>query len=206
MSEEGKIYISYNHIHQLCKEAAEIIRPLDIDVIIAIGGGGFIPARMLRTFLKREGEPSKKIFAIILSLYEDLATTGTEAEKVGSQVKRIQWINYKESGIDLCNKKVLIIDEVDDTRTTLHYALGELEKDAEKQAKDQGLEKSNTEFFIYVLHNKNKPKKAELPPYILDDKHYIAARETGDVWIAYPWESNDIVTHQKNAEAQGYDI
>lgn len=174
--------------------------------MIAIGGGGFIPARILRTFLKEPGVPNKKIFAIILSLYEDLDTVSTSAENAGSKVKRLQWINYGDEGIDLVGKKILIIDEVDDTRTTLHYALSELQRDAEAQAKAKGLAKSNTEFFIFVLHNKNKPKDADLPAEVLDSKHYIAARETGDVWIAYPWESNNIAFQQKMAVKQGNDI
>ncbi len=206
VEENEKLFISYNHIHELCKEAAEKIKKLDIDYIIAIGGGGFIPARILRTFLKEPGEPSKKIFAIILSLYEDTNTVSTTAEEVGSKVKRIQWIHYGESGIDLCNKKVLIIDEVDDTRTTLHYALSELQKDAKQQAINRGFEKSNTEFFIFVLHNKLKPKKADLPASIMDGKHYLAVRDVPDCWIAYPWESTDIAYQQKMAEKQGNDI
>lgn len=184
--EEKKLFLSYNHIHQLCQEAAQTIKKYNIDFIIAIGGGGFIPARIIRTFLKEPGEPSKRIFAIILSLYEDLNTKSTTAEEARSKVKRVQWINYEDSGIDLCNKKILVIDEVDDTRTTLHYAINELQKDAQEQAHKEGLSKSNTEFFVFVLHNKIKKKDADLPPSILDGKHYIAVREVPDCWIAYP--------------------
>ncbi|GMM47026.1 hypothetical protein DAPK24_036010 [Pichia kluyveri] len=200
---EDKIYISYNHIHELCKEIAPKIISLDIDFIIAIGGGGFIPARILRTFLKKPGESSKKIFAIILSLYEDIKTRGDDKEEVGTEVKRIQWINYNDSKINLNGKKVLIIDEVDDSRTTIHYAVNELVKDAINQS-DNG--KLNTEFYMFVLHNKIKEKRAELPECIAKEGHYIAARETPDCWIAYPWESDDIVHHQLMAEKQGYDI
>lgn len=200
---EDKIYISYNHIHELCKEIAPKIISLDIDFIIAIGGGGFIPARILRTFLKKPGESSKKIFAIILSLYEDIKTRGDDEEEVGTEVKRIQWINYNDSKINLNGKKILIIDEVDDSRTTIHYAVNELVKDAINQS-DNG--KLNTEFYMFVLHNKIKEKRAELPECIAKEGHYIAARETPDCWIAYPWESDDIVHHQLMAEKQGYDI
>lgn len=200
---EDKIYISYNHIHELCKEIAPKIISLDIDFIIAIGGGGFIPARILRTFLKKPGESSKKIFAIILSLYEDIKTRGDDEEEVGTEVKRIQWINYNDSKINLNGKKILIIDEVDDSRTTIHYAVNELVKDAINQS-DNG--KLNTEFYMFVLHNKIKEKRAEVPECIAKEGHYIAARETPDCWIAYPWESDDIVHHQLMAEKQGYDI
>ena len=50
MSESEKMYISYNNIHQLCQEIAPKIKEFKPDLIIAIGGGGFIPARMLRSF------------------------------------------------------------------------------------------------------------------------------------------------------------
>ncbi|GMF66222.1 unnamed protein product [[Candida] boidinii] len=143
--------------------------------------------------------------AIILSLYEDINSVSTSAENVGTEVVRVQWIDYKESGIDLIGKKVLVVDEVDDTRTTLHYAIDELAKDAKEQAKEKGLEDPKTEFSIFVLHDKIKPKKADLPKEIMDNR-YFAARTVEDCWIAYPWESTDIVTHTRNAVAQGNDI
>ena len=87
MSSE-KQYISYNNVHQLCQEAAVKIKQFKPDLIIAIGGGGFIPARILRTFLKEENVPTVRIFAIILSLYEDLASVSSVEEKPGVSVTR----------------------------------------------------------------------------------------------------------------------
>ncbi|GME67671.1 unnamed protein product [[Candida] boidinii] len=203
--DNSKMYISYNHVHMLCQEAAAKIKQYKPDLIVAIGGGGFIPARILRSFLKEPGEPNLRVMAIILSLYEDINSVSTSAENVGTEVVRVQWIDYKESGIDLIGKKVLVVDEVDDTRTTLHYAIDELAKDAKEQAKEKGLEDPKTEFSIFVLHDKIKPKKADLPKEIMDNR-YFAARTVEDCWIAYPWESTDIVTHTRNAVAQGNDI
>lgn len=212
MSESEKQYISYNNVHQLCQESAERIKKFKPDLIIAIGGGGFIPARILRTFLKEPGIPTVRIFAIILSLYEDLNTVGSQEEKVGITVKRTQWIDYNQCKLDLVGKNVLIVDEVDDTRTTLHYALHELEKDAADQAAAKGVDPSKdpqykTNFAMFVLHNKLKPKKADLPKEMLDDNlRYIAARNVPDAWLAYPWESTDIVYHTKMAIKQGNDV
>lgn len=214
MSEvDEKQYISYNNVHQLCQVAAERIKKFKPDYIIAIGGGGFIPARILRTFLKEKGMPTVRIFAIILSLYEDINTAGDgEAEEVGVTVQRTQWIDYEQCKLDLVGKNVLIVDEVDDTRTTLHYALSELEKDAADQAAAKGidLEKNpemKTTFSIFVLHDKMKPKKADLPPEIVNDENrYFAAKTVPDLWYAYPWESKDIVYHTKMAIKQGNDI
>jgi len=90
---------------------------------------------------------------------------------------------------NLIGKNVLIVDEVDDTRTTLEYAVRELEKDVEAAVKKLGREgEKKTNFSIFVLHNKDKAKKGALPQEILHGR-YIAARTVGDVWINYPWEA-----------------
>lgn len=50
MVKDTKIYISYNQVHQLIKDAVERFHINDgfkPDLMIAIGGGGFIPARIL---------------------------------------------------------------------------------------------------------------------------------------------------------------
>ncbi|KAG7195498.1 hypoxanthine-guanine phosphoribosyltransferase [Scheffersomyces spartinae] len=204
--EASKMYISYNNIHQLCQESADKIKQFKPDLIIAIGGGGFIPARMLRTFLKEPGQPNVRIMAIILSLYEDVATVGSQAENIGTQVVRTQWIDYEQAGVNLVGKNILIIDEVDDTRTTLHYAVSELKKDVVEQAAAKGANPEDTKFGIFVLHDKQKAKRADLPDDIMKTGNYFAARSVPDVWIAYPWESDDIVYHTKRAMEQDNDV
>lgn len=44
------------------------------------------------------------------------------------------------------------MDEVDDTRTTLEYAVKELEKDVETTRKKMGREGEKSKFSIFVLH------------------------------------------------------
>ncbi|KAG5417101.1 HPT1 [Candida metapsilosis] len=205
MSDE-KMYISYNNVHQLCQESADKIKQFKPDLIIAIGGGGFIPARMLRSFLKEPGQPNVRIMAIILSLYEEIENSDGVQEKPGTVVSRTQWIDYTQSKVNLVGKNILIIDEVDDTRTTLHYAVSELKKDVEEQAKELNADPNSTKFAIFVLHDKDKQKKADLPDEIMKTGHYFAARTVPDAWIAYPWEATDIVFHQKKAEEQGNDV
>ena len=89
---------------------------------------------------------------------------------------------------NLIGKNVLIVDEVDDTRTTLEYAVRELEKDVEAAVTKLGRQGEKTNFSIFVLHNKDKTKKGILPQEILHGR-YAAARTVGDVWINYPWEA-----------------
>jgi len=92
---------------------------------------------------------------------------------------------------NLVGKNVLIVDEVDDTRTTLEYAVRELQKDVEtaRQKLGRSAEGGETRFSIFVLHNKDKEKKGHLPKDMLDERRYLAAVTVGDVWINYPWEA-----------------
>lgn len=53
---------------------------------------------------------------------------------------------------NLIGKNILIVDEVDDTRTTLEYAVRELQKDVETAKKHLGREDETTRFFVFVLH------------------------------------------------------
>lgn len=201
-----KLYISYNNIHKLCQKAAVQIQASgrSVDLIIAIGGGGFIPARILRSFIKEEGKKNIPIQAIGLSLYEQL--TDSVEEVIGKEVVRTQWIDFGNLSqhLDLLvGKNIIIVDEVDDTRTTLHYALTELEKDVRKIQIELGRENEQTDFSIFVLHNKNKPKKAELPKELFDSGRYIVGETVEDRWIAYPWEAVDIDDHTERAREQG---
>merc|ERR1711871_1040940 len=60
----GKVYFSYADIYQTIVDAAERVKEFNPDVMVAIGGGGFIPARMLRTII------NKPILAVSLELYD----------------------------------------------------------------------------------------------------------------------------------------
>lgn len=53
---------------------------------------------------------------------------------------------------NLVGKNVLIVDEVDDTRTTLEYAVRELEKDVEAAGERVGWQGEKTRFSVFVLH------------------------------------------------------
>jgi hypoxanthine phosphoribosyltransferase len=127
--------------------------------MIAIGGGGYVPARILRSFLKKPGSANIPIQAIGLSLYEqlpshhELAGDG-DVEALGTKVTRTQWLDLTSLGNmkNLVGKRILIVDEVDDTRTTLEYAVKELEKDVEEARQKLGGEGEKTVFSIFVLH------------------------------------------------------
>ena len=164
-ADDGKVYYSYGDIHD---SVSRLVPTLQTEfaptVLIAIGGGGFIPARILRTELK------VPILAISLELYDD--TTNTIRPK---GVVCHQWFDVNsEPGKLVEGGNVLIVDEVDDTRTTLQYAVEEVWKRC-KPAK----------VAVCVVHNKNKPKKGTLP----DTVPYFAAEEVEDHWLCYPWDA-----------------
>ncbi|PFH58497.1 hypothetical protein XA68_13605 [Ophiocordyceps unilateralis] len=195
-----KIYVTYNDVHKLCqKSAVRLLADFKPQLMIAIGGGGYVPARILRSFLKQPQSPNIPIQAIGLSLYESLG--GTEVEAIGTKVTRTQWLDLTALGEmeNLVGKRVLIVDEVDDTRTTLEYAVKELEKDVEAARQRMGGDQPKTQFCIFVLHNKDKPKKGTLPDDMVATR-YEAAETVQDVWINYPWEAIDIDEHDKLAD------
>ncbi|KAK9382394.1 uncharacterized protein V2V93DRAFT_357171 [Kockiozyma suomiensis] len=225
-----KLFISYEYVHKLCQRSAPAIKAFKPDLMVAIGGGGFIPARILRTFLKEPGAKNIPIQAIGLTLYEEIGTIEqTDAEKVkqaaaeaeevkreaeglpeaeeaGVEVIRTQWLDFntlETHALNLIGKNILVVDEVDDTRTTLHYAISELAKDVKIQAEKLGRADEVTNFFVFVLHNKEKPKRAHLPKEMMEAGHYIAAETVEDIWIAYPWEAIDIDLQTKCAADQG---
>ncbi|KAI9752901.1 MAG: hypothetical protein M4579_005419 [Chaenotheca gracillima] len=197
-----KVYVTYNEVHKLCqKNADRILEEFQPNLMIAIGGGGYVPARILRSFLKRRNSPNIPIQAIGLSLYENLSSTKSSSsslsgeadpvvEQPGTKVTRTQWLDL--SSLEMANlvgKRILIVDEVDDTRTTLEYAVRELEKDVETARQKLGKAGEKTEFSVFVLHNKDKTKKGQLPQDMLKENRYLAAETVGDVWICYPWEA-----------------
>lgn len=97
-----------------------------------------------------------------------------EPEQLGKEVIRTQWLDHSTLGNHpLVNsmtcqstlqrlrkssyqvgRKILIVDEVDDSRTTLDYTVKELQKDVEDQLAKMSAEKRaktpTTEFAIFV--------------------------------------------------------
>jgi uncharacterized protein len=162
---DGKVYFSYADVHHsVSKLVPQLQSEFQPDVMIAIGGGGFIPARILRSELKIP------IVAVSLELYDD-ATNTIRA----SGVTVHQWFNTESGPGQLVNGgNVLIVDEVDDSRTTLQYCVEEVLKTSKPKR-----------LGVVVVHNKLKTKKGVLP----DDVAYYAGEDVPDHWNCYPWDS-----------------
>lgn len=174
MNSVQKRYFSYNEIHRTVSALAREIQAsgFDPDLTVAIGTGGFIPARILKTFLK------KPILTVGVKLYHD------DTNQRGEGPKKVQWIDEVERKLQ--GKKVLLIDEVDDTRTTLAYCLNEL------------LGQGPAEIGVAVLHCKDKPKAASFPPQLT---HYWVGQHLHDIWVVYPWDAVDIDEHERQVRA-----
>ena len=152
LAADGRCYFSYAQIATAVSNCVPEVEAFAPDVFVAIGGGGFIPARMLRTEVK------KPILAISLELYDDATKTANET------VLRKQWFTEEPDtfGALVRGKRVLIVDEVDDTRVTLQYAVEEIRR-----------LNSPAAIGVLVVHNKLKPKKGVLPADIV----YIAGNQ-----------------------------
>ncbi len=168
---DDKLYFSYAQIHTTVKNLAETIKrsAFSPDVIVAIGTGGFIPARILKTYINRP------ILTVGLKLYNEDNTPEPSPRK-------IQWIDEVEKKIS--GKRVLLVDEVDDSRVTLEYCLSEL------------LRHDPAEIAVGVLHNKKKEKRGSYPPVI---KKIFFGEELEDQWVVYPWDAEDIISHEREA-------
>lgn len=85
-----------------------------------------------------------------------MSDNGTaQAEQLGKEVVRTQWLDHSTIGNHpLVGRKILIVDEVDDSRTTLSYAVKELQKDIEEQysqlSEEQRSKTPKTEMGIFV--------------------------------------------------------
>jgi hypothetical protein len=171
METPQKIFFTYNQIHTTIKTLAEDIARsgYDPDIIVAIGTGGFIPARMLKTFLPRP------ILTVGLSYYDS-------NNQPKDSIQKIQWIDEVEQKLE--GKKILLVDEVDDSRFTLEYCLREL------------LAHRPAAMAVAVLHNKLKPKRGSIPTEIT---HYFRGKDLDDLWICYPWDAGNIEEHDLKA-------
>lgn len=60
MSSQDKLYYTYDQIHELVYSRQEQIITFSPDIIIAIGTGGFIPARIIKSITETE------LYAVII--------------------------------------------------------------------------------------------------------------------------------------------
>lgn len=174
---KDKLYFTYQQIHKLVQKLVLDINSAgySFDVIVAIGTGGFIPARIFKTYINRP------ILTVGIQYYD-------EHNNPSESPKKIQWIDEVER--KLKGKKILLVDEIDDSRTTLVFCLNEL------------LQHHPDQVAIAVIHNKLKIKNADFPKKIL----YFCGSDVENKWVVYPWSAADIDEHDRLAELQSKKI
>tara|TARA_B100000963_G_C22540620_1_gene632002 strand:+ start:40 stop:513 length:474 start_codon:yes stop_codon:yes gene_type:complete len=133
----GKLHYSYSDIHNLVKEGSLRLKNFKPDYIVAIAGGGLIPARMLRTFI------NVPIISLTISFYN-------ENNQILDVPKILQWVD-KET---IKGKNILIVDEVDDTRKTLSYVV-------------EFFNQNSKNLGVFVVNNKIKEKVYKIPNDVL---------------------------------------
>jgi len=173
LSAMDKYRFTYQDIHRTVRSLSEriVAAGYESDVIVAIGSGGFIPARMLRTFI------NKPILAVGIAYYD-------AANKPTVNPRKVQWIEEAER--ELKGKRILLVDEVDDSRVTLEYCVREL------------LSHSPASIAVAVLHNKLKEKRGSMPAEVA---LYLSGLDIEDKWVAYPWDAKDIDEHDAASAA-----
>ncbi|MEL4305174.1 phosphoribosyltransferase [Methanococcoides sp. LMO-2] len=80
------------------------------DMIIAIGRGGYVPARLICDFL----------------LFDNLTTIKIEHYKGAADIQEMATLRFPLS-VDISSKKILVVDDVTDTGKTLRVAVEYLE-------------------------------------------------------------------------------
>jgi uncharacterized protein len=162
-----KIYYTYDQIHQLIDQKAKDFG--EFDYIIAIGGGGLIPARMLRRII------NVPIIVITIRFYDSDDNLGSEPDIIQWEPATIQ---------KLVGKRCLIVDEVFDSGSTMEYVVDRLT--------NEGVE----DLSALTLHHKKKI--SNLSKYLVvrsNLQNYYPLIEVGEEWIVYPWEATDIQSH-----------
>jgi uncharacterized protein len=167
----NKIYFTYQEIHKLVNKIA-----LDIK------NDNWIPDCIVAIatggFIPSRiirNYINRDIYVVGLKRYED------ENEQHSLPVK-FQWLDDVDRKIS--GKNVLLVDEIDDTRVTLSYCVEELMKHHPKDIR------------IAIIHQKKKEKLGVLP----DDIKIYQGNEVGDVWIKYPWDTQDIDDHYSHCD------
>ncbi|GAX81934.1 hypothetical protein CEUSTIGMA_g9362.t1 [Chlamydomonas eustigma] len=191
----GKRYFSWADIQKSIQQSStRVMNEFKPTVLVAITGGGMVPARILRTCVKAKTGKNLPIQCIGLVLYDD-------DDVMQKQVQRTQWLS---PDFDISGHNVLLVDEVDDSRTTLAFAVDEMlryfqEMRDQAEASGKGAAWKQPNLGVYVIHNKLRDK---VPMSNVVYPHNYFAQDLPNRWHVYPWDALDIDLHEVLAKAQ----
>lgn len=156
----SKRLYTFEKIKNIILNKKEELLELNPDYIISIARGGAVPATMISHILN-----DTKVLTVNFKSY----TLNNNQKKLSM----VQFLD-KDSIELIKNKKILIIDDIDDTRTTLNLCVALFQQ-------------FSTEIGVFVIHNKKK-NKDPLPKEI---KYIPGLQVPEDEWIVYPWEMEE---------------
>src|SRR3989338_2438413 len=151
-----KVYIGWDDVEKACKNLADQEKKEKIEVIVAITKGG-LPIATIMANKYLDNPP-----IITIQLKETLH----KQQKANYQAKRVDLISPLNS-YPISNKRVLIVDDVSDSGSTI--------TEAEKITKKLNPAKIITATLFY------KPRTKIVP-------NYYTKMFADDVWIVHPWE------------------
>jgi hypothetical protein len=147
---QAKTYVSWDDLDEMVGSLAEQVGT-DYDVVLAITRGGLVPAGMLAYRLG-----FRNILVAAVVYYDD----------AGQPAEQPTFFQFPSDPL-LHDRRVLIIDEVWDTGTTIAAVVGRVELAGGRPT-------------TAVLHYKPARSKVELVP----DYHVAAT----DDWVVYPFK------------------
>lgn len=150
--------VTWERVYELARILARRVHDdgYDPDVIVAIGRGGYTPGRLMADFLHK-----KELTSFRLTHYKAGAERGEEARLAG------------ELATPIGGKRVLVVDDVNDTGETL------------EAAREYMLRRGASDVRIAVLLEK------ATTAFSAD---YVAGRVERWHWITYPWAVIEDVT------------
>lgn len=165
----SKIFFSFVGIENIVRDCAQRISDSEADpeVIIAISGGGLVPARFFRNHL------AIPIFTVCIKFYDDEKDT-----RVGTEPEILQWLDANALE-RIKGKRVLIVDDLCDSGFTLKCCVKEVSRTCEPK-----------NISIAVVHHKNVIFQEEIEN-IPEVDYYFPGQSMGDAWIVYPWEMKE---------------
>ena len=152
-----KIKYTYEQLTNLILQNVEKLHKEKFDCIVAIASGGLFPSVLVKNVLK-------------IPMYTVTVSSYTDEKRY--DIKPLQWIDNNFE-----NQKVLIVDEIDDTGSTLTYTVDRLRKD-----------NNANDLSVFVIHNRIGEK---CDNYITGIPYYQCEKIYTNNWISYPWK--DIV-------------
>jgi hypoxanthine phosphoribosyltransferase len=167
----SKIHLSWENIHNIIDHCGETVEQFAPQVVVALGRGAVSGARLVC------GQLDIPFYYVGLQLYDK----NDEHHKGG--VKVIQWLGENEIAF-LRGKRVLLVDDIDDTGTTLRYCKDEFAK-------------LKIEYVAsYVIVKKIKGDKS------YKHKNCFYGVVVDDRWVVFPWEAKNY--HEHKVLAQEY--